>query len=163
TLTQNPSWLSIDYATHVVSGTAPTVSTPTSYTVQVQVDDGKGGACIQTYTVVVEPIVNRPPSITSTPKFTAIVGTNYQYTVTAGTVYRYDAVATATDGDAITSQLGGTPPSGLAIDPVTGRITWPTTTAQAGQNFPITVRAIDSFGAASADRNFTLAVQGDTE
>ena len=71
--------------------------------------------------------------------------------------------ATDADGDPITFQLGGTPPSGMAIDAVTGRITWSTTTAQAGQNVPVTVRAIDSFGAASADRNFTLAVQGDTQ
>ena len=237
-----PGWLTIDYKTHAIAGNAPNVSTPTAYTVQVQVEDGRGGVAVQTFSIVVEPTLNRPPTITSNPAFAALAGASYQYPVTAsdpdggtltyskagstpawltinastgllqgtppagtatysvtvkatdaggawaeqtytlsvrsnsaptitptaqpsltaGMNYRHDVVATDPDGDALTYQFVGSPPAGMTIDPLKGRISWATTTAQAGQSFPVTVRVVDSFGAASADHAFTVVVAADS-
>src|SRR5207244_3590994 len=90
TLDAATAWLTLVNAldasgqpTHVLSGTAPTSTG--SATVTIRVDDGRGGSETQTYTLVVDTVVaaDRPPTITSTPKFYAATSTLYQYTVTA--------------------------------------------------------------------------------
>lgn len=52
------SWLSIDEDTGEIEGTAPSVSSDRSYTVQVKVTDIHGASATQTYTLTVKDIVS---------------------------------------------------------------------------------------------------------
>lgn len=52
-LTQNPSWLSINSQTGLVLGVAPSVDVDTSFSVTIRVSDGKGGVTLQTFTITV--------------------------------------------------------------------------------------------------------------
>ncbi len=52
-LTQ-PTWLSIDSTTGLITGTAPSVNQDTDYTVNIEVSDGNGGTDTQTYTLTVK-------------------------------------------------------------------------------------------------------------
>ncbi|RYZ43010.1 MAG: hypothetical protein EOO71_05420 [Myxococcaceae bacterium] len=86
-----------------------------------------------------------PPSITSTPGLSAVVGMTYQYDV--------EAVGRPTP----TYALVGTVPPGMAQDPATGLITW--TPSSAG-SFDVTVRASNGV-APDADQSFTLTAKVD--
>ena len=90
-LVSSPSWLSINSATGVISGVAPSVSADTPLTVTVKVIDEHGAINTQTYTLTVKNItspVNHAPVIT-------LLGSN-PATVILGNTYT-DAGATATD------------------------------------------------------------------
>ena len=52
-MTQNPSWLSIS-SNGLISGTAPSVSSNTPFSVEVLVSDGNGGLTTQSYTLTVK-------------------------------------------------------------------------------------------------------------
>ncbi|MCY1043237.1 PQQ-dependent sugar dehydrogenase [Corallococcus sp. bb12-1] len=86
-----------------------------------------------------------PPSITSTPGLSAVVGSAYQYDV--------EAVGRPTP----TYALVGAVPPGMALNATTGLITW---TPSAAGTFEVTVRASNGV-APNADQPFTLAVKVD--
>ncbi|MCK4647767.1 putative Ig domain-containing protein [Candidatus Pacearchaeota archaeon] len=52
-LTENPTWLSINSNTGLITGTAPEVSFDTNYSITVKVSDGNGGSDTQTYILTV--------------------------------------------------------------------------------------------------------------
>lgn len=91
----NPTWLSINSATGLITGTAPLVSSNTSYTVTVQAEDNAAGNVhafvTQSFTITVyDTTVNSAPVIT-------ILGAN---PATAEAMITYvDAGATATDAE----------------------------------------------------------------
>jgi hypothetical protein len=70
-----------------------------------------------------------------------------------GAAYSYRAHATDPNGDVVSYALNAVAPAGMAIDPVSGQITW--TPAAAG-NYPVSVRASD--GTLSSNQPFTVAV-----
>jgi len=100
-LTQNPSWLSIN-SNGLISGTAPQVNADYPYAVTVKVSDGKNFTT-QYYTLTVKdvavPPVNHLPVITSTP----ITSVN------EGQIYSYQIKATDADGDTLTYSLTSGP------------------------------------------------------
>lgn len=85
-LTENPSWLSINSQTGAITGTAPSVNADTQYNVVVRVSDGTDFAK-QSFTVIVKnvpiPPANKPPVITSTPITRVNEGQAYNYQVVA--------------------------------------------------------------------------------
>ncbi len=109
--------------------------TPTSaqlgtHAVQVQVIDGRGGSATQSFNIVVGEIVgNQPPSILSTPPFTA----------KAGREYRYPVQAEDPNGDTLNYSLIQAP-SGMTIA-ADGTIAW--TPAAAGSQ-AVRVRVADA-------------------
>ena len=75
-LTQKPSWLSINSATGLITGTAPLVNSDTDYDVRVKVSDGKGGIDTQDYTLTV--LDTSIPDITP-PEITIISPEDREY------------------------------------------------------------------------------------
>ena len=117
--------------------------------VTLQVDDGKGLAIQQSFTInVVATNSNSLPTITSTPQaFGAVVGQTYSY----------DATATDPDGDLLLWSLDAAP-NGMSIDPQTGTLRWQPTIDQIGSHI-VAVRVIDALGA-YVGQEFTLNVTG---
>ena len=59
-LTQNPSWLTINSGTGRITGTAPQVNADTAYSVTIRVSDGRGGNVLQSYSLTVINIPSTP-------------------------------------------------------------------------------------------------------
>ncbi len=90
---------------------------------------------------------NLPPTITSSPPERP-----------DGAVYRYQAVATDPDGDALTFVLESGPP-GMTIDPASGRLEW-SVPASVAAPFPVLVRLrADDGKGGRAIQQFTVQVQ----
>lgn len=121
--------------------------TPTSeqlgtHPVQVQVTDGRGGVATQNFSIVVAQIVgNQPPSILSTPPFTA----------KAGREYRYPVQAEDPNGDVLNYSLIQAPP-GMTIA-ANGTITW---TPSAAGSSSVRVRVADA--QAFVEQSWTITV-----
>ncbi|HRQ65461.1 MAG TPA: Ig-like domain-containing protein, partial [Xanthomonadaceae bacterium] len=118
-----------------------------THAVRVEVIDGRGGVAVQTWDLVVQAPDpdNQPPSIDSTPGFTATVGLEYIYQV----------VASDPDGDALSySLIDG--PAGMSMDAVSGRLNFTPSLAQVGTH-AVAVRVDDGRGG-YAVQNYTLTV-----
>ena len=133
-LTTNPSGMTIDSTTGVISWT-PNSSQLWDNAVTVEVSDGF--LSITQYFIIVvgttpiSPTENEPPAITSTPITTA----------TVAILYTYNINATDPNGDTLTYSLT-TSPSGMTINPSTGVINWTPTSGQIGDN-NVTVKVSD--------------------
>ncbi|MDO8528487.1 MAG: putative Ig domain-containing protein, partial [Nanoarchaeota archaeon] len=98
-LTQNPLGFSINSATGLITGTAPSVTPGTTFIITVQVSDGITSTS-QTYTLAVNDISsNNPPLVISTPVTS----------VDENTAYAYNVDATDADGDFLTYSLTQNP------------------------------------------------------
>jgi RHS repeat-associated protein len=129
----------------------PTSSQIGSQTVEAIARDSQGATSTQTFTIEVgTTAINNAPTITSTPKFVASVGSPYQYQV----------VATDPDTfDTLTYQILSKP-SGVdvQINLTTGLLTW--ASPAAGQ-YQIVVGAVDAGGLGAAQR-FTLTARNNS-
>ncbi len=84
-----PTWLSIDFATGLIAGIAPSVTSDTEYNIEIAVEDEEGDEAHQIFTLTVNNIPDTtPPTIT-------LLG-NSPVTVELGSTYT-DAGATASD------------------------------------------------------------------
>jgi RHS repeat-associated protein len=146
--------LSYDLPTHpdgmVIQGVTgyltwtPTPDQVGTFDVVARVRDTEGGSQLQSFSITVIPI-NQPPVITSVPPQPATVGLPYQY----------QARAQDASGSSLTFAIR-TAPSGMAIDPATGLLTWTPTADQAGsQSVAITVT---NAGGAQSVQSFNLQV-----
>jgi RHS repeat-associated protein len=115
------------------------------YIAQLIVGDGQLTSAPDTALVKVSvlPPVNQPPSITSTPVTTAMVGAAYSYQVTATDPNAEDVLIYALS----------TAPTGMTIS-ATGLIQW---TPSVAGDFPVTVTVSDGNGG-TATHPFTLTV-----
>ncbi|QDU42483.1 tRNA nuclease WapA precursor [Symmachiella dynata] len=113
-----PAGMTIDPLTGVVSWT-PDVLQAGEYDIVIRAADGRGGidSITVSITVVVPTIIetldNAHPVIVSTPVTSAMLGIQYTY----------DVQATDADLDPLLYELA-LAPDGMAIDPVTGLISW---------------------------------------
>lgn len=96
-----------------------------------------------TYDLVFLGVPNRPPAFTSIPELEATIGREYVYPSTAADP----------DNDTLTFSLVSGP-TGLTIDPQTGRVTWTPTSTQVG-NFPVAIRVSDGRGG-TAEQSYTI-------
>jgi hypothetical protein len=111
------------------------------YNVVVKVSDGREGASQEFVIKVAQG--NRVPKFVSSPVKTA----------TAGLPYEYQAMAADDDGDTLSFSLND-PPRGMAVDKVSGKISW--TPASAG-NFTVRLKASDGRGGEAA-QEFVIQV-----
>ncbi len=127
-----PAGMTINALTGVITWT-PVLGT---FPVDIEVVDSSGAFADQVYSVVAQPSpLNKPPTITSTPVFSAEPLKPYTYALTA----------TDPDGDAIHyALLNG--PAGMTIDASTGAVSWTPTAAQVGA-FAVSVAALDTSNA----------------
>ena len=144
-LTTKPNGMVINPVNGLISWVPTSVQTGYNWVVIVSVSDGTLND-FQGFNILVTglPAINQPPVINSTPSLTATVGVKYTYTITA----------TDPEEDVLTYSLT-TKPSGMAIDPATGVISWKPTFAQVGNN-PVAVVVSD--GDLSVGQNFTIKV-----
>ena len=145
-LTTAPSGMTMS-ATGLINWTPDNTQTGPS-TVTVRVSDSRGGTAEQLFTINVAtpPGANSPPRITSTPVLSVVVGQAYQYGVTA----------VDPDGDTVLFALLQFP-SGAAIDPFTGVVSWTLSTSQVGPRF-FTIEAQDGRGGRTT-QSFAVQVQ----
>ncbi len=127
----------------------PTIAQVGTSTIQVEVDDDRGGSATQTFrlTILAQPPTDQPPVITSTPPGI----------VTAGQPLVYTPSGTGDQGNPLSWSLVTAPP-GMSVDPMTGTIRWTPLPTQIGAQ-PVDLRATDSAGQAT-DQKFTLDVRG---
>ena len=147
-LIQPPAGMTIDPNTGLLSWIGPQVGPglPAGYSVEVQVDDGRGGEDSQTFTVlVITPGFDRPPVITSHPRTNVDFGKTPDF---------YQVVATDPDGDLLTYSLS-TAPAGMTIS-ATGLVHWLPTQNDVGVH-PVTIKVDDGRGL-STTQDFTLTV-----
>lgn len=137
-LGEHPSGMTIDAATGETIW--PTTSDDIgNHTVEILVENDFGGDA-QRFNLAVLPVVESPPSITSTPPETATVGVRYEYQ------------ATAEGAKPITWELI-VAPNGMTVDERSGLVTW--TPEIAGVEFAI-LRATNDFG--SDEQEFLITV-----
>jgi RHS repeat-associated protein len=139
----------LTFAGGVISWT-PTAAQLGVHSFTARVTDGRGGEADLPFTVTVGTgeIANRPPTITSTPPFTA----------TATLEYAYNATATDPDGDPIRWSFDESP-AGAVIDAATGKVRWVPTVDQVGTRFEFKLRASDPY-AGAAIQTFSVDVFG---
>ena len=142
--------MTIDPSTGVVTW-SPTTAQAGTQTISIVASDDRGASTTQTFQLNVTVLVTiEPPTITSTPPQSVLLGTTYLYAV----------AATGPAGVALTYSLVAPPsgaiPDGMTIDPNTGVITWTPTVDEAGPN-QVVLAVSDSGGTATQD--FTVIVQ----
>ncbi len=133
--------LVIDSRTGQISWTPRAVG---QQVITLSAQDAFGGVSTQTITLPIEAPPNLPPTFVSVPTGPALVGQAWSYT----------ARAIDPEGQTLSYALGGTPPTGAAIDTTTGRLTFTPTSAGSVE---FTVFATDSAGN-RAGQQFTLPV-----
>jgi ureidoglycolate hydrolase len=146
-LSNQPSGMTVDPSSGVVSWT-PLEGVTTSGAVTLTADDGNGGTDSETFTIAVTQ-VNDNPEITTTSPTSA----------TEGEAFSYDAEATDVDSVTLTWSLIS-PPTGMAVDPATGEVTWTPDTGTAG-DYTFTLRVSDGAGGTD-DEAITLSVAAGT-
>ncbi len=143
-LLASPAGMTIDAATGLIQF-QPAAGDVGRQDVRVLVSDGRGGGSEQAFTLLVrESIPNRPPALLAAPPVEARVGT----------LYTYDVDAFDVDGDALTFALIDAP-AGMAIDAVTGVITWTPAADDLGEH---AVQLTVSDGQDGATQSFAIVV-----
>ena len=147
TLKAAPAGMGFDPATGALRWT-PSPDEVGSDPVAIVVSDGRGLSAEQDFTITVSAqAVNHPPTITSTPIGSAVVGTPYVY----------DASAVDPDGDALAWSLG-THPAGMSIGAADGAVRWTPSADEIGPQ-AVQVRVTDPYGAGQV-QSFTVIVRG---
>lgn len=145
-LIAGPSTMTIDEGTGQLTW-SPTLVDIGTYSISLEVNDGRGGSAAQNYVLsVVEVVGNRPPVITSSPVVVAAIMEPY----------RYDVDAMDADLDPITYSLT-THPEGMQIDPASGVVTWTPSVFALGDQ-AVTVQASDGRGGVD-EQTFVVRVQ----
>lgn len=115
-ITGNPGWLVINSTTGLITGTAPTVTADTNYSVTVSVTDG-AATVTQAYTITVRdvPVVNNIP-----------IAQNQSLTTAFNTAIAIQVSATDTNNDALTYSIVSGPLYGTLtpLNPSTGAVTY---------------------------------------
>lgn len=142
-LTQAPSWLSIDSSTGLISGTSPEVNVDTDYAVTIEVSDGTD-TDIQTYTLTV---INIPPANN------APVAQNQSVTTNQDMPINIQLVATDADSDALIYSIVSNPTNGTlsSFNSATGQVKYMPNSGFSGSD-SFTFRANDG----SEDSNVAI-------
>ncbi|MEG5129330.1 putative Ig domain-containing protein [Microcoleus sp. ARI1-B5] len=142
-----PEGMKIDARTGLIEWTPGTAGVG-SHIVEVLATDAQGGVGNQKFAVSVgTAAVNQAPTVVSTPLFAASLGSQYSYQVQA----------IDPEGGSLTYQLLQAP-TGMAINPTTGLLTWNNPTAG---NHTVVVGAADAGGLGAA-QGFTLTARANT-
>lgn len=140
-----PAGMDIDAASGLITWTP---QAPGPVTVAIKVTDAQEDFGSQVFDLPVAP-PNTPPTITSTPGSTVVVGATYRYRVAAS-----DA-----ENNPLAYQLVARP-TGMTIHAATGTVLWTPTAADVGPH-DVSVRVADPYGGL-AEQAFTLTVAPDT-
>lgn len=146
TLLEAPEGMTISTASGLIQWT-PSDNQHGPHTVRVQVNDDRGLASVQAFTLVVRAAdSNQPPVITSSPPTRAVVGRSYVYNIAASDPDAEDVL--------ISSLVVA--PDGMSVDPISGVVEWTPRQDQVGSH-SVTVRVQDPSGL-SGVQSYTLIV-----
>jgi hypothetical protein len=138
-IANKPAWASFSTASGSLSGTPGTANLGSYANIMISVSDGKGGnASLPAFTINVQDVPNRAPTISGTPASS----------VTAGSAYSFTPSATDPDGDALGYTIQGKP-TWASFSTSTGRLSGTPTSAGTFSGITITVSdgtASDSLG-----------------
>ncbi len=147
-LITSPENMSIDSNTGEIVW-LPTINDIGGHTINIKVSDPWNKSNIQSFTLMVDNVNDRP-EINSQPITTATEDLPYQYDAS---VHDLDI---GIDNDEQHSYVLTLSPEGMAIDSVSGRITWVPTNAQVG-NSTVTLKVTDNDGLTDT-QTFTVSV-----
>ena len=147
TVANKPTWAAFDTATGRLSGTPTSQNVGTFSGIVITVSDGKAGgnASLAAFTITVNAVANRAPTISGTPT------TN----VTAGTAYNFQPTGADADGDTLTYSIANKP-SWATFNTSTGKLSGTTT---AGTYSGIVISVTDTKDTVSL-QPFTITVTG---
>jgi hypothetical protein len=145
----NPTWLTIDANTGVLSGTPHNANVGTTGNITVTATDNQSAFDQQVFQITVTNTDDNP-IITSIAVTAATEDVLYQYQVTA---QDSDIVH---GSETLTYSLAGQP-SGMSINPATGLISWTPTNSDVGVHAGITVTVSDG-DIPNATQTFTVTV-----
>lgn len=148
TLTQKPSWISINSQTGLISGTSPSVTQDENFVVTLYVSDGKDSVQ-QTYNLLVKNVVvppaNHAPVISSSPVTS----------VNESSIYNYQVNASDEDGDVLSYSVNG--PSWISVNSATGLVTGTSPSVDADTDYSVILTVSD--GDKSVNQEFTITVK----
>lgn len=136
-LAQNPTWLSINPSTGLISGTAPNVTQNTNYFITVAVSDGVNALVSQTYVLTVLNIPVIPPTNNTAPVITSTPITQVNETQ----AYSYQVTATDADNDTLSYSFSG--PSWLSMNPSIGLLSGTAPSVSSDTNYLVAVSVSD--------------------
>jgi RHS repeat-associated protein len=142
TLLQGPARMTVNSATGQVSYANAVAG---SYAVSLKADDGQGGTAVQSWVLSVGAAATDAVAFLSTPSADATVGTPYVYLPKTRDANQQPVSFTLLSG-----------PSGMSIDPNSGKLTWTPTAAQVGPQ-TIVLSADDHLGG-TAVQSFVVNV-----
>jgi RHS repeat-associated protein len=146
-LLAGPADMDINPGTGLMSW-VPAVADEGSHDVLLRVQDGRGGAAEQRFTIsVLAAPPDRPPVFTAVPPPEAYANTPYTFTATG---------TDADDDDLAFALLGA--PAGMTVHPETGVVTWTPTPGQVGTQ-EVTFQVTDGHGASASRMSFDLVVR----
>ena len=121
---------------------------PGSYSIDIEVGDGRGGFARQQFTLTVGSPATNPtlPRLFGSPAGVGVIDQLYLY---------QPIVDNPDDGEAVNFSLD-TAPAGMNVDPLSGRVDWTPVAGQEGPN-SVTLRADDGNGGA-ATQSWTIEV-----
>ena len=123
-VTSMPAWAAFDPVTGRLSGTPSESEEGVYANVVISVSDGEDSASLPAFSITVDPLPNRPPTISGAPATSVVAGESYSFTPTASDP----------DGDSLTFSIDRQP-SWASFDPSTGRL-WGTPDASHVRNHP---------------------------
>jgi hypothetical protein len=110
-ITNKPAWATFNTSTGALSGTPSASHVGTSSSIRIAVSDGQDSATLPAFTITVNGLPNRAPTISGTPTPQVTVGSAYSFTPSAA-----DA-----DGDRLTFSITSKP-AWASFDTASGRL-----------------------------------------
>jgi hypothetical protein len=141
-----PSWATFSQSTGRLSGTPAVANVGTSARITITVSDGSLSASLASFTIQVNALPNRAPTITGTPPSTVLVGSPYSF----------QPVGADLDSNPLTYTVQGLP-AWLQFSQSSGLVSGTPGAGDVGTTGTIVITVSD--GIATASLSFTVTVQ----
>lgn len=148
-IANRPAWASFSTSTGRLSGTPATAHVGNYTNISIRVSDGRATTSLPSFSISVQALPNRAPTISGSPPTTVTVGNAYSFTPTAADP----------DDDTLGFAIQNRP-GWASFDTATGRLSGTPTSAHVGSFTGIVISVSDSKVTASLPA-FTLTVQDD--
>jgi hypothetical protein len=146
-ITNKPAWATFSTSTGKLSGTPAAAAVGTTTGIIISVSDGKASTSLAAFSIAVQQISNRAPTISGTP----------QTSVNAGTAYSFQPTGADADGDTLTYSITNKP-AWATFSTTTGKLSGTPAAADVGTTTGIVISVSDGKASTSLAA-FSIAVQ----